>query len=56
LTISEAAVLALSAKPIIDILIAVRSLADARTSFVEPLSNAHNSVLGRRIRSAGTRA
>jgi GrpB-like predicted nucleotidyltransferase (UPF0157 family) len=31
------AVPALSAKPIIDILIAVRSLADARTSFVETL-------------------
>src|ERR1700694_4082468 len=31
------AVPALSAKPIIDILIAVRSLADARTSFVEAL-------------------
>ena len=33
------AVHALSAKPIIDILIAVRSLADARTSFVEALRN-----------------
>src|ERR1700704_2767971 len=31
------AVPALSAKPIIDILIAVRSLADARTSFIEAL-------------------
>src|ERR1700712_5540214 len=29
----------LSAKPIIDILIAVRSLADAKVSFVEPLRN-----------------
>jgi GrpB-like predicted nucleotidyltransferase (UPF0157 family) len=33
------AVPALSAKPIIDILIAVRSLADARSSFVEALRN-----------------
>jgi GrpB-like predicted nucleotidyltransferase (UPF0157 family) len=33
------AVPALSAKPIIDILIAVRSLADAQASFVEPLRN-----------------
>src|ERR1700712_5284158 len=33
------AVPGLSAKPIIDILIAVRSLADARTSFIEPLRN-----------------
>ncbi|QDW38480.1 GrpB family protein [Bradyrhizobium sp. KBS0727] len=31
------AIPALSAKPIVDILIAVRSLADARTSFVEAL-------------------
>src|ERR1700712_384951 len=31
----------LSAKPIIDILIAVRSLADARASFVEALRNLH---------------
>ena len=29
----------LSAKPIIDILIAVRSLADARAAFIEPLDN-----------------
>jgi GrpB-like predicted nucleotidyltransferase (UPF0157 family) len=33
------AVPGLSAKPIIDILIAVRSLADAQASFVEPLRN-----------------